>query len=188
MEMLQKLDWTITEFINFNMSHPFLNKFFPIITNIHHGKEIFGYIFYALIIAWLALKKTKALKVLAALVLTLAITDSISYHLIKNNVKRVRPNNNLKVMTVTRTYGPKSYSFPSNHAVNSTAAAVVLSFFYFKFAPLFYIWAFLIAYSRVYVGVHFVSDVIGGALIGFLMGKFFVLFVFRRFKFFMTAL
>lgn len=66
---------------------------------------------------------------------------------------------------------PSSYSFPSSAATFSFAVAAVIAYFYGgwkRWAAL--LAAALIAYSRVYVGVHFPSDVIGGAVIGLLVG------------------
>ena len=185
---LIKLDWFLTHYINFKLSHPLLNDFFPIFTNLHIGKGLYSYIFFGLILLWIILKRGKALKIFLALAITLGASDFISYNFLKNNIKRVRPNNNMEIDTITRAYGPTSYSFPSNHAVNSMAAAVILSFFYYRLQYFFFIWAFLMAYSRVYVGVHFVGDVLAGLLIGFLFGKIFLFFVFKRFTFFLRAL
>ena len=57
---------------------------------------------------------------------------------------------------------------PSNHAANMFALSVVLSYFYQKTSLAIYSLALLIAFSRVYVGVHFPGDVIAGAFIGYI--------------------
>ncbi len=59
-----------------------------------------------------------------------------------------------------------SYSFPSNHAANIFASMIYLSYNYRSFSPVFIIIAILVAYSRVYVGVHYPIDVLAGILLG----------------------
>lgn len=61
---------------------------------------------------------------------------------------------------------PHSHSFPSGHTATSFAGATALSLVYPRGAPAFYVLAAAIGYSRLYVGVHFPLDVVGGAVIG----------------------
>ena len=61
---------------------------------------------------------------------------------------------------------PHSKSFPSGHAATSFACATVLAVLAPRAAPLFLVLAVAIAYSRLYVGVHWPLDVLAGALIG----------------------
>lgn len=61
---------------------------------------------------------------------------------------------------------PHSHSFPSGHTATAVAGATVLSYLYPRLTWLFAVLAAGIAYSRLYVGVHFPLDVVGGALIG----------------------
>jgi len=66
------------------------------------------------------------------------------------------------------------YSFPSSHATNHFGAAVfffcTLRPYLKKWAYLFFFWAASISYGQVYVGVHYPSDVIGGAILGSIIG------------------
>ena len=61
---------------------------------------------------------------------------------------------------------PHDASFPSGHAATSFAAATVLSFARPRWAPAFYLLALAIGFSRVYVGVHYPLDIVGGAVLG----------------------
>lgn len=65
---------------------------------------------------------------------------------------------------------PSSMSFPSSHAAMSFAAAVLMTYFNKSLWPLFFGLAFVMSWSRVYVGVHYPSDVLAGTGVGLIMG------------------
>ena len=64
---------------------------------------------------------------------------------------------------------PHDGSFPSGHAATSFAAATIMSFAFPRLAPFLFVLAALVAWSRVYVGVHYPLDIIGGAILGVLV-------------------
>jgi undecaprenyl-diphosphatase len=81
--------------------------------------------------------------------------------IVKVAVGEKRPNEPDPLVTI-----PHSHSFPSGHTATAFAGATALSFFYPRGAPAFFVLAAAIAYSRLYVGVHFPLDVAGGIVIG----------------------
>ncbi|WP_304609503.1 phosphatase PAP2 family protein [Mucilaginibacter sp. FT3.2] len=86
--------------------------------------------------------------------------------LIKHLVKRPRPF--IQNINITPVYRPGQYSFPSGHTSSSFATATALSIAYPKWyviAPA-YLWAGATGYSRMYLGVHYPSDVASGAVLG----------------------
>jgi undecaprenyl-diphosphatase len=117
---------------------------------------------------------------LVILILVFGTGDSLNSRVLKSVVDRPRPYTVLGKVhlysghwSVTPATPPKSpkptKSFPSSHAVNATAAAVVLTWFFSRLWPLTTILAVLICYSRIYVGAHYPLDVMAGALVGFVL-------------------
>lgn len=99
------------------------------------------------------------------LILTIVISDQVSSRLIKPMVDRPRPCQELAEVRMLVDCGPGK-SFPSSHAVNSIAGAVVLGFFFPRTLWYLLAYAFAVGYSRIYVGAHYPLDVVGGAALG----------------------
>jgi undecaprenyl-diphosphatase len=108
---------------------------------------------------------------------TVSVTDMTGTYLFKHVFLRLRPCNNPDLRDYVRLLVPEcggGYSFISNHAANHFGMA---TFFFVTFrhmfgirASLIFLWASLIAFSQVYVGLHFPADVAAGAFIGSLIG------------------
>jgi undecaprenyl-diphosphatase len=71
-------------------------------------------------------------------------------------------------------------SFPSGHSEMSVLAATVVSRFHPEYSKYLYVFSFIVALSRIYVGVHFPSDVIGGAVVGVIIGKLMIIVAQRK--------
>lgn len=114
--------------------------------------------------------------ILFGLVLVVVLSDGISSELVKKNIRRLRPCNDptLAATVRLRTHCGSGYSFTSSHAANHFAVAVfligVFGRLHRRLRPAVLFWAGLIAFSQVYVGVHYPGDVLGGALLGMLIG------------------
>ncbi|MBK9337764.1 MAG: phosphatase PAP2 family protein [Lewinellaceae bacterium] len=111
------------------------------------------------------------------LVIAAGLADFTSSTLIKKNVRRLRPCNDpaIRELVVQRVPCGSGYSFTSSHAANHFAAAVFLSFTLGTRIPRvrlgLLVWASIVAYSQVYVGVHYPSDVLCGGLLGAAIGS-----------------
>jgi undecaprenyl-diphosphatase len=101
----------------------------------------------------------------AALLVTLLLTDPISVQLLKPLIQRVRPCFAVEGVQALVAQ-PRSPSFPSSHAANSFGAATVLFAAQRRWGLLGFVIAGVVSFSRVYVGVHYPSDVVGGAVLG----------------------
>jgi membrane-associated phospholipid phosphatase len=100
-----------------------------------------------------------------ALISFILVADPLNARYIKEIVKRPRPCQTLsEVRQVFPCGGGKS--FPSGHAVNSFGAAMIIGLFYTRLRAGMFVWASLVALSRVYGGVHYVSDISAGAVFG----------------------
>lgn len=143
--------------------------------------KLFWLPFYAFLV-FIVIKqfRKKSLLVLLHVAALIAASDQLASGLIKNSVKRLRPSHepSLEGMIHLSAAGKGGlYGFISSHASNSFALFVFLSIVlplpYRPLKWLLFFWALLIAYSRVYNGVHYPGDVLVAALSGSLLAWLF---------------
>jgi len=154
--------------INHTLSNPVFDKFFPFITNVKNW-------YIAYIILWLVaiFKGGRIGKISSVgIIILIVFSDQLSSHLLKPLFERVRPCNVLPDVNILVNC-THSYSLPSSHAVNNFAAAFFFSRLFPKIKWALIFVATLAALSRPYVGVHYPSDIIVGAMIGSLIGYIF---------------
>ncbi|MES2765356.1 MAG: phosphatase PAP2 family protein [Bacteroidota bacterium] len=157
-------------FINRTTANPVFDILMPFVTG-----KLFYFVYAVLIGLLLWFGKKRAFICVGLLVITVAASDSVNSRVIKELVGRVRPCSALKdARLLTGCGGGKS--FPSTHATNNFAAAVLIGYFFKKTWPYGVGIAAMVAYSRVYVGVHYPADVLGGALVGVCFALFVIQF------------
>jgi undecaprenyl-diphosphatase len=125
-----------------------------------------------LVLVLLVTPATRATGIALAIV---QIGVTLVIQVLKATIARVRPYNALAGITVLKT--EKDYSFPSGHSAAAFATAITLSRFFPAISISCLGIAFLIGCSRVYIGVHYPSDVIAGSLISGLMTTGILLFL-----------
>ena len=162
MSALIRLDWAALNWIYAACRNPILDCVMPKLTAL--GND--GAIWIALGLALLPFRRFRRLG--AVLLVGLAAGALIGNGVLKNVVARPRPCwlNPVPLLIPV----PTDYSFPSGHALSSFLAATVLTRAHRRFGYLALPLALLIAFSRLYLYVHFPSDVLFGALLGALLG------------------
>ena len=170
LDALLTWDKTVFLLINHGLANRVFDLFFTAITNGRHW--ILPGIIGALVYLWFG--KKHALTVLLLSAVTVALTDPIAAQIIKPIFHRLRPCNPSDLVEGGRfLLGYKtSFSFPSSHAMNMFGQAMLFTFFYPRFSGWFFLFAATIGFSRIYVGVHYPLNVLGGALFGMICGAF----------------
>ncbi|MEL6810921.1 MAG: phosphatase PAP2 family protein [Bacteroidota bacterium] len=172
LDTLKEWDRTLFVFLN-NLGIEPLDSFWIFVTQIESWTALF--ILFAVII-FNYYKGKKGILVFLFAVAAFAIT-LLCTELTKEFVARLRPNNELGLANLIRTLQkPTSYSFFSGHASTSMAITtfMVLAIRSFnKWIFLAFLWPLLFMTSRIYVGVHYPSDILVGALVGVIIGGVF---------------
>lgn len=174
---LQRLEqWDKWLFLQFNsgLTNPVFDSLMPFLRNGQHWAPLYLFLGSFVLLNF----KSKGAWWILFFVATVAITDMTGTYLFKHNFNRLRPCNDpdffFHVRLLVKQCGV-GRSFTSNHAANHFGMA---TFFFITLRPVFkkwawvgFLWAGLIAYAQIYVGLHYPSDVLAGALLGLLAGS-----------------
>ena len=161
LEWLYSVDLTLFRWGNEALANPVFDWFFVFITEVKNW-----YVVYAVaLISLMWFGKKRGVVTVLLLLLTIVISDQLSSFVVKPLVDRLRPCHVLEhVRLLVGCGGGKS--FTSSHATNNFAMAVLVMHFWPKAKWYLLVWAALVSFSRVYVGVHYPSDILGGAILG----------------------
>jgi undecaprenyl-diphosphatase len=161
---LQGIDIKVLDMLNKKFRYAFLDKIMPIITALGNGGLI--WIMISIYMINMGNYTTEGYMIFTSLAVTTIIGEGIIKHLIK----RARPFVNLieNKLLISK---PLSYSFPSGHTASSFAVTGVFFTINNNWSILVLILASLIAFSRIYLNVHYPTDVVTGIILGLLCSK-----------------
>ncbi len=173
LQKLQQLDQWLFVQVNSEFTNPFFDSFMPFMRNAPNWAPLYIFIVVFILLNF----KSKGAWWVVFFLVTIALTDMTGNYVFKHQFERLRPCSDpdffFRVrLLVNQCSG--GYSFTSNHAANHFGMA---TFFYFTLRPVLkkwawigFLWAGLVAYAQVYVGVHYPFDVLAGSLLGFFFG------------------
>lgn len=165
-EWIQNTDIAILNWLaDLNIHSPFMDTIMIFITHLGDG----GIIWILIAVAMLLTKKYRQQGMILALALILCL---LACNLtLKPLVARIRPfdlDSTIQLLIAA----PKDFSFPSGHTLSSFASAMVIFGTKNRFGAAAFILAGLIAFSRLYLYVHYPSDVIAAVFLGIVIGCF----------------
>ena len=166
MDFLIALDRQI--FLALNALHaPWLDQVMYWISDTSIWLPLYAFLVYRIFVI---LPRKQAVVAVLCIAAAVTLSDQLSSKVIRPRVERPRPTWNEEISAQVHTvndYRGGHYGFPSSHAANTFCAAVLIILLLRKpWTRLMIVWALIVSYSRIYLGVHYPSDIAVGAALG----------------------
>lgn len=171
METLKELDRDLLIFLN-SLHTPWLDPIMFWITKTFFWLPLYLFLLYLIIIKY----KKQSWIPLIGIALTILLADQITSGLMKPYFERLRPSREPSlegILHIVNNYKGGKFGFASGHAANTFGTA---TFFFlllrtrYKWITYLFVWALVMTYTRIYLGVHYPGDILVGGTIGILCG------------------
>ena len=169
--------WDTQLFLFLNGKH---NEFWDFVMYWSSEKQVWIPLYILFLYLIIRFYKKSAWLIIFSAIAMIAVSDLVSVHAFKNVFMRLRPCHEPELEGLVHLVKNKcggEYGFVSSHAINHFSLATFFSLVFFKriryFVQMIFLWAAVIVYGRIYLGVHYPGDVICGGLVGVILGHSF---------------
>jgi len=188
MNLIQKILEADTEL--FLLLNSFYSDYRDVIMLIITRKEIWIPVYLIILYFFIKNYRSKSLLIFIFLALTIFLSDQLSVF-VKEAVQRLRPSHNPEIQHLVHNVFRKGslYGFVSSHAANTFGVWIFTSRIFRSrgYSLLMFFWALVISLSRIYLGVHYPLDIVGGAVLGIFIAYIcYKMLIFTDIHFFIT--